>query len=402
MSITDSLRLVGTPGTNKVMAGELNRLSTRVLSVRPPAPEKQGSGALVYPFDRDLAHLAVHYHRTSTRVLWDLVESRARRLEPLYDDVKTALSGDSRGWCWDGMTISVRARNVGAFAAGERQIVGAVKNAVVDALAARGIAVRVAPDSPDVLLTVRLHDDVVTVSVDLAGRSMSQRGYRKQGGVAPLREHLAAVLLMLARFDVRSDLLLDPMCGSGTIAIEGALMARGEPLWARAGAPPAADALPAFAGRPGARGPVFADAAPAIVANDVDSRAIDSARSNASDAGVDSMIHFARGDFRGLGRADVERMARESSAPGGDRSRRTDGPSRGLILCNPPYGERIRPADLGTLYSDLRDWCRQFRGWRAAFIVGNPELERAFRTRPRVRKPLSNGPIRGYFCLYEL
>jgi len=401
MATIDSLRLVGTPGTNKVMAGELSRLSVRVLATRPPAPSKQGTGALVYPFDLDLAHLAVHFHRTSTRVLWDLVESRARRLEPLYDDVLASLREDRRGWCWDGAAISVRARNVGGFAAGERQIVGTVKNAVVDALAARGARVTVDPDKPDVLLTVRLHDDTITLSVDLAGRSMSQRGYRTRGGVAPLREHLAAVLLMLARYDVRTEILFDPMCGSGTIAIEGALMARGEPLWARAAAPPAADALPAFRGRTGAPAAIFADAAPAIAGNEIDPQACDAARANAQAAGVEGVVRWSCGDFRDLRRADVERMALGGGAMAGKGELRS-GPRRGLILCNPPYGERIRPADLRALYADLREWCREFRGWRAAFLVGNPDLERAFRVRPRVRKPLSNGPIRAYFCLYEL
>jgi len=401
MASVDTLRLIGTPGTNKVMAGELNRLSARALSVRPPAAKKQGSGALVYPFDVDLAHLAVHYHRTATRALWDLAESTARRLEPLYDDLFESLRADRRDWCWDGATISVRARNVSEFAAGERQVLGVVKNAVIDALAERGLAVRVDPDHPDVLLTARMHGDVLSVSVDLAGRSMSQRGYRKQSGIAPLREHLAAVLLMLARYDVRSDILFDPMCGSGTIAIEGALMARGAPLWARMAKPPSADSLPVFAGHEGRRDALFGDAVPAVLGNDIDRAAVRSARSNLAAAGVEDSVQLTCGDFRRLSRQDVERRALgggADSVPGDAAAGRRGG----VIVCNPPYGERLRPADLCALYADLRDWCRQFTGWRAAFLVANPDFERAFGGRPRVRKPLSNGPIRGYFCMYDL
>jgi 23S rRNA (guanine2445-N2)-methyltransferase len=388
--IVDHLRLVGSPQTNVVMAGELARLAARALKRRPPEPRKHGPGSLVYPFDAELADLAVRYHRTSTRVLWDLYQSRAPRLEPLYDELRADGAADQRPWWWDGATVSIRARNLGGFAAGAMQVVGAVKNAVVDAAAARGARLRVEPERPDLPLVLRMADDELTLSIDLGGGSQSQRGWRREAGEAPLREHLAAVLLMLARWDARTDVLVDPMCGAGTIPIEASLMARAEPLLPRMDA--ALARLPAFAGVTGPRGPLFADAEPAIVGNELDVHLAAGARRNAAAAGAAQRVDLVAGDFRDLARSRIVELA----------AARGRSAASGVILANPPYGERLDPGDLERLYRDLGAWCRGFAGWRAAFLVANPAFEAAFGRRPRVKKPLANGPVRGYFLLYDL
>ena len=218
--IIDELRIIGSTQTNVVMAAELTRVARRALGVRPPVPRKEGLGQLVLPFDRDLAWAAVTYLRTPTRVVWDVYRSRATRLEPLYDELVADIAGDARPLFRDGDGLSVEARRVDAFAAGERQIVGTVKNALIDAAARRGPRLHVDPERAAVRWVVRLDDrDELVVSIDLGGGSLSQRGWRREAGDAPLREHLAAVLLMLCRFDPRADVLVDPMCGAGTIPI---------------------------------------------------------------------------------------------------------------------------------------------------------------------------------------
>jgi 23S rRNA G2445 N2-methylase RlmL len=403
MAICDHLRLIGTPGSNNVMAAELIRLVQRALGPRPPAAHKAGSGVLVYPFDPDLAAVAVSYHRTATRVLWDLFSSRAQRLEPLYDEITDDMRHDRRAWVWDGASISVRARNVQAFAAGERQIVGTIKNAIIDGARARGLALHVDPDAPDIHVTVRMHDDTVIVSLDLAGASLSHRGYRVHHGAAPLREHLAAVLVMLARHDARSEILLDPMCGAGTICIEAALMARAEPLWSPAH-PPAYLRLPAFARHTDVaqeRGSLFPDTRALVIGNDLDARSLAAAQANARAAGAD--VTWLRGDFRQLTREQVERRVaaiqpREHTA----MRDATQPATRGLILCNPPYGHRLDDDRVLDLYRDLGEWCDQFHGWRAGFLVANRDFERAFGRRARIRKPIDNGGLPAYFHLYEL
>jgi len=385
--IVDNLRIVGSPQTNKVMAGELSRLAVRALGRRPPEPRKVGTGQLVYPFDPALAAVAATYQRTATRAVWDLYRSTATRLEPLYDELVRDVAADTRVWLPSPARISVEVRHMADFAAGERQVVGTVKNAILDGAARRGIAVRVDPDRPDVLVVARLDDDgALVVSADLAGGSMSQRGWRAAHGEAPMREHLAAVLAMLGRFDPRVDVLVDPMCGAGTIPIEALLMARAAP---RLGQRPH---IPALDGATAPSGALFGDAAPVIVGNDLDLEALVAAKRNAAAAGVTGEIVWRRGHFDGLDRGEVEAIASE-------RGRASD---RGLILANPPYGERLDDVDLRLLYGELGDWCRQFRGWRAGFLVANRDFERAFGPPPRVKKPLSNAGLRAYFYLYEL
>jgi 23S rRNA G2445 N2-methylase RlmL len=385
----DRLRLVGVAGTNKVMSGELSRLVRRALTdVRLPEPKKEGQGALAYPFDPQVAWVAVNYHRTSARVLWDLYRSPAKRLDPLYDDLLAAVAADDRPWLGSGGALSVSAYNVGDFAAGERQIVGTVKNALVDGARRRGIALRVDPEAPTFPVSVRLFEGEVLVSLDLAGQPMHQRGYRERTVAAPLREDLAAVLVMLARFDARSEVLLDPMAGSGTIGIEAASMADARPLWGAEG--PACRAWSPFASFDVPREPLFADTRAAVLAVDRDEHAASATRQNAARAGVSLSVRC--GDFRDVDRSAVARA--------GDQLGRSA--ERGLILSNPPYGERLGAPGLAGLYADLGRWARQFTGWRAGFLVANPEFEGAFGQRPRIKKPLSNGPLRGYFYLYDL
>jgi 23S rRNA G2445 N2-methylase RlmL len=352
MAAINNLRLIGISGTNKVMAGELSRVARRAIDgVRIPQPKKQGLGALLYPFDPEVAAVAVSYHRTCSRVLWDLFESSARRLEPLYDEILADMKADDRDWLWDGASISIRARNVQTFAAGERQVVGAVKNALFEGAEARGMSLRIDAENPDIEIAVRMHDSTISVSVDLGGGPMHKRGYRVEAGDAPLRENLAAVLLMLGRHDARKECLVDPMAGSGTIAIEAVLMARGASLWSEQ-RKPAYLRLPKFREFKLRTEDLFADSQPVVVASDIDIRA------------------------------------------GKDKE-------PGLLLSNPPYGERLAGGEV-ALYDEMGAWCEQFPGFRAGFLVAHAEFEEAFGARARVRKPISNGSLRAYFHLYDL
>ncbi len=387
----DSLRLIGAGGTNKVMAGELSRLCRRALSdVRLPEPKKAGTGALVYPMDPRVARVAALYHRTSSRVLWDIFETRATRLEPLYDDLVRLMRDATPRVLWDGARLSVYAHGVTEFAAGERQIVGTVKNGLIEAARLAGMTVTLDVDAPTLVFAVRLEEGVLRVSVDLAGRPMNQRGYRTAQGAAPLREDLAAVLLMLARFDARTEALLDPMAGSGTIAIEAACMAQARPVFVPErkplllGMPSFAEVLPA------GTAPLFADTEPCVLASDADPSMCEIIETAASTALVGEYVHARTADFRDIDPGSVYRAARRACK------------EQCLIVCNPPYGERLGDPDLLELYADLASFCESLGGIRAAFLVANPDFERAFGHSPTIKKPMSNGPLRGYFYLYEL
>ncbi|HEU4614800.1 MAG TPA: hypothetical protein VFS15_22060 [Kofleriaceae bacterium] len=390
--IVDELRIIGSTQTNVVMSAELIRIARRAVGKRPPDPRKEGLGQLVYPFDRDLAWAAVTYLRTPTRVLWDVYRSHANRLEPLYDELVADIRGDARPLWHDGDGISVEARRVDDFAAGERQIVGTVKNALVDTLARRGIRLHVDPERPATRWVARQDErgDLV-VSIDLGGGSLSRRGWRREAGEAPLREHLAAVLLMLCRFDPRSDALVDPMCGSGTIPIEAVHMARATPRPTHA-----LDAL-GIRAPDGARAePLYPDADPLVVGCDVDLDVLAAARDNARAARCTDAITWQRADVATLAPDLVDDIARE---------RGREPPRAGLLLANPPYGERLDEHDLEAIYAALARTCQRFVGWRAGFLVANPLLERVFLRaigRPAIKKPLANANLRAYFYLYEL
>ncbi|MEO6771439.1 MAG: hypothetical protein ABI467_00255 [Kofleriaceae bacterium] len=392
--IVDELRIVGSTQTNVVMHAELTRIAQRALHRRPPEPRKEGLGQLVYPFDGELARVAVTYLRTPTRVLWDVYRSRAERLEPLYDELVADIANDTRALWRDGDGISVEARRVEDFAAGERQVVGTVKNALIDAVARRGKRLHVDPHRPATRWIARLDEGrpggtrELVISIDLGGGSLSQRGWRREAGDAPLREHLAAVLVMLGRFDPRTDVLVDPMCGSGTIPIEAILLARATPR--------ATPALHALGLEQAGAAPLYADASPLVIGCDVELDVLAAARDNAHAAKVGDAVTWQRCDVADLRPEMIAQIAVE-------RGRAV--PQTGLLLANPPYGERLADQDLEALYGVIAETCRRFRGWRAGFLVGNPLLEREFMRvlgRPRIKKPLANANLRAYFYLYEL
>ena len=390
--IIDELRIVGSTQTNVVMEAELKRIAQRAVKKRPDNPRKEGLGQLVYPFDADLAWAAVTYLRTPTRVLWDVYRSTATRLEPLYDELLEDILKDTRSLMRDRDGISVEVRHVEDFPAGERQIVGTVKNALVDGAGRRGKRLHVDAERAATRWVVRMDDKKeIVVSIDLGGGSLSQRGWRREAGDAPLREHLAAVLLMLARFDPRKDTLVDPMCGAGTIPIEAVLAARAVPRDA-----PGLAAL----GLDKPAAPLFADADPLVIGCDIDIQVLAAARDNARAAQAADQITFQRSDVAHLRPATIHAIATE-------RGKTIE---NGLILSNPPYGERLADHDLEDIYGSLAEACSRFRSgptgsWRAAFLVGSPILEDVFFDvigRPRIKKPLANANLRAYFYLYDL
>jgi putative N6-adenine-specific DNA methylase len=231
-------------------------------------------------------------------------------------------------------------------------------------------------DQPAPILHVRIVKDRCTLSLDTSGELLHRRGWRLDNGRAPLRETLASGLLLLAGYD-GSQPLVDPMCGSGTIAIEAALLAAGlAPNGRRVMALeafPSADRIAlqrvrdeALATRPRPHAPIHA--------SDVHGGALHAARSNAGRAGVAGSIRLERGD--------VGRLAAPAAS--------------GLLVTNPPYGRRIaRPRQerddaLGSL---MRALTGPFAGWER-FVVGpGSELRRALRL-PVIRAAqLENGGL---------
>ena len=227
------------------------------------------------------------------------------------------------------------------------------------------------PATPVLGVWLRGQHDRFTVSIDTSGALLHMRGYRREEGAAPLRETLAAAILQLAGY--ATGPLYDPMCGSGTLAIEAALLGlRRAPGLGRRFAFSSWPSLPGhlwpdLVEQARAReqsGPTLKTASP-IWASDRDPQVVDVARRNAERAGVADRIHFSVADVGMLRLPSALPFAGHGSLPG---------LPPGLVICNPPYGRRIGDANLGGLYRKLARLVRSAPGWRMALLTASPQL----------------------------
>lgn len=299
--------------------------------------------------------------------------------EALYEGVRSV---DWSPHLTPAQTLAVHAVCVGSAIRHSGFAALKVKDAIVDQIrVGRGERPNVAKD-PDVRVFLYLANDKAALYLDLSGEPLSKRGYRQDAGEAPLRETLAAAILRLSGWD-RSTRLIDPMCGSGTIAIEAALWAAniapgllrarfGFERWASFG-PADAEALRELKGELRAAG---AGQAARIVAADVDGAVLEKARANARAAGV-------RLAFREQSVLDLQR----------------DG-GGALIVTNPPYGVRLE-ADPLFVRRVAATFCR-LHGWRVGLLAGTPAYAQSISLRPRERIQLMNGDLPCEFLLYDI
>jgi 23S rRNA (guanine2445-N2)-methyltransferase / 23S rRNA (guanine2069-N7)-methyltransferase len=269
-----------------------------------------------------------------------------------------------------------------------------VKDAIVDRFTKRsGIRPSVDKRIPDARVLVHWKKEIVSVSLDLSGPALHQRGYRDETGEAPLKENLAAAVL--ARSGWKNEPLLDPMCGSGTLLIEAAMEA--------------CDMAPGLLRRrfgfetwlqhqPDVWKPLFAEAtvrakrghnavceqAERFVGFDIDNRVLQRAKANANRAGVGDLIRFEQSDV----------MQLHNPWPG----------SKGFLISNPPYGERLGEfPDLLKLYQSVGTALRtEFQGWRATILSASPELLSCLRLRAEKQYRLFNGALECQLRNYQI
>jgi len=395
-----ALRLAGSVGANKVMEAELLRLVKRSpFEVRVPKPVRQGSTALRYPFDPAIAWVAACYHRSSSRIGWELASSPAVRLEPLVADLVPLLAADERLPRGRSLTLNIEVKEVEDFEAGPLQVRGAVKSAFEEAMRKRGGDAIVDTEEPEFQLQVRRvgreGERRTLLVLDLGGGPRHLRGQRVAQGPAPLRETLAAQLLLLARWDARTQPLVDPLAGSGTIAIEGALLARGIAVRKPDELP--AFGLSVFEGFPEFSPPLYPDTRPFILASDVDPDCIAWMIGNLRASGLTGRDFEHRIVVRSLDARDLTKEVVADALPEASME-------SGLFAFNPPYGHRMKGGERGPeqLYADLGRAMKRFDGWRAAVIVGNESFARAFGARPSSAKPTTAAGIRAEFLMFEL
>jgi 23S rRNA (guanine2445-N2)-methyltransferase / 23S rRNA (guanine2069-N7)-methyltransferase len=343
-------------GVEALLAGELTALGLQTVQAQ--------RGGVAAQADLESAYRACLWSRLASRVLMPLQRFEAADADVLYAAARSIIWSDLFA-ASSSFAIEVAGRSAGithTHYAGLK-----VKDAIADHFRDSGQPrPNVDTERPDIRIHLHLEREHATLSLDLAGDSLHRRGYRRDGVEAPLKENLAAALLLQAGWTAESAqrlALLDPMCGSGTLLIEAAWIAAdiapGLPR-RRWGFEHWLDHRPALWQRVRndaalRREAGLAQPRPTIRGYDIDPRAVAAARDNASRAGVGEGIEIAAGDALQL-------------TPGSD--------APGLLVCNPPYGERLgAEAELVKLYSLLGVHLKQhFGGWRAAIFTARPDL----------------------------
>ena len=328
------------PGLEPVLEAELTALGMRARSV-PGGAELEGDS-------RDVEQLNL-WLRTASRVLVRLGQVKATSFAELVRKART-LPFETVARRGEPVAIRVTCHKSRLYHS------DAVAQRLRESLQERlGGTVPQADDDEEVaqpaqLLLARFDHDVCTVSADSSGALLHRRGYRLAQSQAPLRETLAAAVLRAAGY-TGAEPLLDPLCGSGTIPIEAALLARRRaPGLTRAFAFqrwPGYDARQFEALRAAAREQELPRAPAPIVASDAHAGAVTAARENAERAGLTE-------DLR------IEQLRLHAARPA---------PGAGLIATNPPYGVRVR-GDLPRLYTELGDLARR-SGYRVAALTAN-------------------------------
>jgi len=381
-------------GAASVLAEEL--AASGAIDVRERSNDVKFQGSL------EVGYRACLWSRTATRVLLSLGSLDATNSDSIYAAVKRI---DWREHFTRGATLACDCS--GGNAAIRHTLYGAqlLKDAVCDQLRdATGERPNIAPERPDVLLHLHIEGPEALLSVDFSGESLHRRGYRLEGGRAPLKENVAAAVLIRAGWPGIAGgggVLLDPMCGSGTFLTEAALIA--------------ADAAPgldrSYFGFTGWRGHDAAlwsslceeararraSRAPraCIMGSDVDPESVRMSLANAANAGVADWVQVER-------RAIADLIPPQPAAPPADAAAPVNPP--GLVVCNPPYGERIgADSGLSELYGQLGTVLRErFRGWKAAILTGNPPLARHLGIYAKRTHRVFNGTIECRLLRFDL
>ncbi len=338
------------------------------------------------------AQRAVLWSRLASRVLWPLTD---------YDcPDEAALYAGARALPWHehleaGMTVAVDAHVSGEAITHARFAAQRIKDAVVDAMREHdGTRPDVDLDDPDLRLNLVVRKGRAILSVDLGGGPLHRRGWRQAHHEAPLKETLAAAVLARGGWDrlhAQGAALLDPMCGSGTLLIEGALVAADVAPGLHRGQTPglAPSRWTGFdrdswrelhddATRRAEAG--LAALAPRFLGTDVDPEAIAAAKENAGRAGVAHAVDLRVADLRSLQLSDVPAGTREGDVP------------PGLVVANPPYDARLA-AD-PALYRALGQTLQRIApDWRASLLCGDDDLAHVTGLRARKRYRMFNGAL---------
>ena len=342
---------------------------------------KVAQGGVHYWADDETLYRTLLWSRLSSRILLPIVQAKVFSDLDLYSavvgvnwldyfDEKVHFFVD-----FNGTNQEIRHTQFGAMR---------VKDGIVDYFARHGRArPNVDKEQPDIRIHAYLNRDDVVLSLDLSGDALHMRGYREDTGKAPLRETLAAAIVLRSGWQ-RGSPLVDPMCGSGTLLIEAAQMEAqiapqlyrlhwGFDFWQghnQAAWEKVKEEALALAEAEKQR-----ENSPHFYGFDLDHRVLQKAKQNAKNAGVAHLIQWQQGDVAAI----------KNPSPN----------VAGTVICNPPYGERLgtTPA-LIALYSVFGQRLKQqFAGWNASIFSGEPSLLDCLRLRSHRQFKAKNGPL---------
>lgn len=381
--VGDPVRLIATcpEETKPALVHELQALGATDLVPGFRAVSFTASDALYYEL-----HLKL---RTASRLLRVIREVPARNPAMLHSQARRI------HWCdlfdaQHGFMVESLGADADSGGMPPKQVITQVREAIRDVFNRElGHAPPVDTGEPKVVVVAHLAHGRCMLSLDTSGKSLHKRGYREPGHPAPLKETLAAAILVLAGYDGTQP-FMDPMCGSGTLAIEAAMLAvrkaprihrkKGEfyfewlkdldrPLWRATQERVRAEKL-------------AAPPAP-IIASDIDAGYVAMAQRGALKARVEKYMTFATRRFQ-----DCEPCA-----------------ASGLLVTNLPYGDRIgsREGDVRQLYEEVGDTLKaRFSGWQAAILAASASPYKSIGLRPSRTLALMNGSIPCKLLLFEL
>jgi putative N6-adenine-specific DNA methylase len=365
-----NLIATSTFGLESIVAKELKELGYEDLNVENARVNFSGD-------EYDIA-ICNTWLRTADRVLIKMAEFKAESFEELFQGTLKVNWGEiipQNGK----MHVTGKSVKSKLFSVPDCQ--GIVKKAVVESMKRTYNTDWFEEDGPVYKIEVALLKDIVTLTIDTTGPGLHKRGYRELAGEAPMKETLAAALVKLSNWDP-SRVLADPFCGSGTIAIEAALIGKNiapglnrsfvcetwptmdKEIWSEV--------------REYAKNKIN-DSDFRILASDINGRVLKTARENALKAGVDNYIAFQ------------VRPAQEFSSQ----------KKYGVIITNPPYGERIGDEkEVEELYKSMGTLNRELDSWSFFVITSHPNFEKLFGKQSDKNRKLYNGRLLCYYYQY--
>ena len=374
-------------GAERILGNEIKHLGYKLNGNAP--------GRVSFLGDDDALFKANLCLRTADRIYLQLAEYDALDFDALYDGTYAVnwqdfLRKDSR-------VIVDKVRSYKSKLNSEHSIQGIVHKAIYSKLGDVWKMSSMPETGEESNIRVYVDENKVLVLLDLSGLPLHKRGYRVDGGIAPLRETLAAVLLQEMMWR-RKTPLHDPFCGSGTIAIEATLYAFNvAPGFGRRFALenlPIYNAERAQQIRDEEAAKIRTDVEVRITGSDIDNAAVERSKKNAEYAcvmagralkSIGISAHIPRPDFIQSDFADL-------AAPYDE----------GLILCNPPYGERLGDADQAReLYKNMQSLWTDFNGWDLGIITSNEEFQENFGHKTSAIKKLKAGNLDTSFYIYR-